>query len=161
MQLPALLTDSITQCSLLSLHRGSMHCSRGMLATPTNTSLHDDGDRWWGGTQLSNNAEQGLDSDSCAGVEGGRSLGFARVWGRTPEKPSRAARGMQVPARQKVATPEYPPRTRQFAKKDSLCTKRDKGPDALLPSSAEVSDSLRGLTVMQDSTLSIPLAQRC
>jgi len=37
-----------------------------------------------------------------------------------PENPSSAATGMQVPARQKVATPEYPPRTRQFAKKDSL-----------------------------------------
>lgn len=93
-----------------------------MLVYLHTATMQSCGDRCWCEACLSNNAEQGLDSVSCAGVDGGRSLAFARVWGRTPEKPSRAATGMQVPARQKVATPEYPPRTRQFAKKDSLCT---------------------------------------
>ncbi len=33
----------------------------------------------FGVVYLSNNAEQGLDNASCADVDGGRSLGFARV----------------------------------------------------------------------------------
>lgn len=55
---------------------------------------------------LSKSTEHGLDSASCTGVDARESLGFPELWGRTPENPPSAATGIQLPARQKVATPE-------------------------------------------------------